>query len=183
MPPLTAVDQIILRRLHLQGIHVVFGIYLSRIEQELVGRNGKQGLGHFPDVGKQEVLNILGGKNHGGLLLPDTFHVVADVLNGHRAVQEQVQFVQSSHTVSNAEKLVGHVGQNIELNGAAELLVQIHNALYPKHQEHIILDIGMPIEEPALRTDTDGIQPQTDITQSLLGIEELVLLVIAVIFL
>ena len=78
---------------------------------------------------------------------------------------------------------MGHVGQNIELNGAAELLVQIHNALYPKHQEHIILDIGMPIEEPALRTDTDGIQPQTDITQSLLGIEELVLLVIAVIFL
>ena len=148
-----------------------------------MGWNGKQGLGHLPDIGKQEVLYILGGKNHGGLLLPDTFHVVADVLDGHRAVQEQVQFVQSSHTVSNAEKLVGHVGQDIELNGAAELLVQIHNALYPEHQEHVILDIGMPIEEPAFRTDTDGVQPQADIAQSFLGVEELILLVIAVIFL
>ena len=183
MSPLTAVDQIILRLLHLQGIHIVPGVDLPRIEQELVGGDGEQRLGHLPDVGDQKILDVLGGQHHGGILFPYPLHIVANILNSHRAVQEQVQLVQRGHTVSHAQKLVGHVGKDVELNGAAQLLVQIHNALNAEHQEHIVLDIGVAVEEPALRAHAHRIEAKADITQGLLGVEGLPFRIIAMVFL
>ena len=75
------------------------------------------------------------------------------------------------------------IGEDVELNGAAELLVQIHDALDPEHQEHIVLDIGMTVEKPAFGANAHRIQPQADITQGLLGVEGLPFRIIAMVFL
>ena len=63
------------------------------------------------------------------------------------------------------------------------ILVQIHNALNAEHQEHIVLDIGVAVEEPALRAHAHRIEAKADITQGLLGVEGLPFRIIAMVFL
>ena len=50
------IDQLVFRVLQLEGVAERFWLQLSWIEQELVGRDGEQGLGQLPNTGLQEVV-------------------------------------------------------------------------------------------------------------------------------
>lgn len=55
-------DEVILALFQLQGVHIEPSVGVAGIEQEYVCRDGKQGLGVFPDAIETEVLQILTGK-------------------------------------------------------------------------------------------------------------------------
>lgn len=90
-----------------------------------MSRNGKQGLCDLLDVGQQEVLDVLRSKNHRAFLFTDTLHGVADILNGCSVTQEEIQFVNGSNRVADAEELVAHIRQNIEKHGVLEPVVRV----------------------------------------------------------
>ena len=54
--PFRVADELELRLFQLEGVAERFWLQLSWIEQELVGRDGEQGLGQLPDAGLQEVV-------------------------------------------------------------------------------------------------------------------------------
>ena len=54
--PFRVADQLELGLLQLEGVAKGFWLQLARVEQELVGGNGEQGLGQLPDAGLQEVV-------------------------------------------------------------------------------------------------------------------------------
>ena len=68
---------------------------------------------------------------------------------------------------------MGHVGQDVELNGTPELLVQIHDALDAEDQEAAVLDIGVAVEEAALGAHAHRVQPQADPLEDLLSVQGL----------
>ena len=63
--PLGVSDELELRRLQLEVVHVEPSIYTAGIEQELVGGDGEQRPGQFPDALYIKVLQILRGQDHG----------------------------------------------------------------------------------------------------------------------
>ena len=74
--------QFVLEFLQLQIVHVEPTVNSSGVEQKLMGWDGKQRPGEFPDAGLVEVLQVLRSQNQGGLLLSHPFQTVSDV--GHR---------------------------------------------------------------------------------------------------
>lgn len=68
--PLGVADKLKLGVLQLKGVHIEPLVYRPRVEQELVGRNGKQRLGQLGYTGKEEVLQILARQHQTGIPLP-----------------------------------------------------------------------------------------------------------------
>ena len=112
----------------------------------MVSRNGEQWLCELLDVGKQEVLDVLRSENHGAFLFTDAFHGVSDILDGCTVTQKEIQLVNGSDRVADAEELVAHIRQNIEKHGVLESAVRIKQALHSEAQESVISDVGVSVE-------------------------------------
>ena len=54
--PFRVADELELCLFQLEGVAKGFRLQLARVEQELVGGDGEQGLGQLPDAGLQEVV-------------------------------------------------------------------------------------------------------------------------------
>ena len=79
--PLRIADQVILTILQLQGIRIKFGINASSIEQELMGRNGKQWLCIFFHSIQIKIFQVLAGYDNCRIFLSHTLHKVPDILH------------------------------------------------------------------------------------------------------
>ena len=169
----TETNQLILIRLNHKRLFIVLGVDVAGIEKEVVSRNGEQWLCELLDVGKQEVLDVLRSENHGAFLFTDALHGVADILDGCTVTQKEIQLVNGSDRVTNAEELVTHIRQNIEKHGVLESAVRIKQTLHAEAQEGIISNVGVPIEILTFRTDAHRMQTEAYLLQSLFGIDVL----------
>ena len=136
--PLGTPEQFIFRFLYLQCVHVLFWVNGTGIEEEMMRGDCKQWLCKLPARRDQEVLYILRGQNQRGIHFTDTLHRIADILNGRRTVQEQIQFVQHRNAVTHTQQLVVHIREDIELNSTPQLFIQIHNPLNTEDQKLIV---------------------------------------------
>ena len=98
----------------LQGIRIKLFIYGSCIEQELVGGDGKQRLGVFPDSLNIKILQVLACQDHRGILLPHTLHEVADIFHSRQIGQEQIEFIQAGRGISRRQQLIAHERKHIK---------------------------------------------------------------------
>ena len=62
-------DELVFAFLQLEILHIELPVHRAAMEDELMGRDGKQGPGQFPDVVHVEVLQILRGHDEGGFFL------------------------------------------------------------------------------------------------------------------
>lgn len=138
-----------------------------------MGRNGEHGLCELPDGGNQEILNVLRCQHHTGILLPDTLHGIADVLNGSLVGQEQVQLVDSSYAVANAYQPIAHIRQDVEQDSVLQALVGVHKSLYTEAKELVVHNVGVAVEVPTFRADAHGVDTETDLPEHLLGVQVL----------
>ena len=162
-----AVDELELRLVQLQHIHVEPFADRAGVKQELVRRDSEQRLCHLPHALLVEVLQVLRGHHQGGIPFPHTLQAVADVLNSHRIGQPQVQLVQRRHRVASRQKPVRHIRQHIEQQGVPQALGRRQHAAYTKHQKPVVGDVGVSVEERRVRTYAQGVQPQQHLLQQL----------------
>ena len=144
---------------------------MAGVEQKLMCRDTEQGLGQLPHPRLEEILYILAGQYQQRVFLPVTLHEIADVFNGRQIGEEQVQLIQRSHIVACSQQGVGHVGQDGKEQGVSQAAVELHDALDPKHQEFVILNIGMPVEILAFRALAHRVEPQAHLLDGFLGKE------------
>ena len=138
-----------------------------------MGRDREQRFRQFPDRGNEEVLNVLGSQDHNGVPLTDTLHGIADVLDTDPVGQIQVELIDGCHRVADADQRIGHVGQDIEQHCITKPFIGIHETLNTEAHELVIDDVGVAIEVPAFRTNTHGVQSQTDLSEHLFGVQVL----------
>ena len=79
-----------------------------------MGRDREEGLGVFFDAIQIKVLQVLAGDNDGRVLLPNTFHKVADVFHCGQVGKEQIKLIQTCRRVSLCQKFIAHKRQHIE---------------------------------------------------------------------
>lgn len=104
-------DEFKLCRLQLKVVHVEPPVDAAGIEQKLVGGDGEQGAGQFPDALHIKVLQILRGQDHGGLLFSHPLQGVADIFDGGQVAQPDVQLIQRGYRVALGEQPVAEVGE------------------------------------------------------------------------
>ena len=111
-----------------------------------MSRDGEQGLCELLDVGKQKVLDVLRSENHGAFLLAHALHGVSDILDGCTVTQKEIQLVNGSDRVADAEELVAHIRQNIEEHCVFETAVGVKQAFHAEAQESVIGNVGVSVE-------------------------------------
>ena len=103
--------------------------------------------------------------------LAHTFQAVADVLNGHRVRQPQVQLVQHRHGIAGRQKPVRHIRQYIEQQGIPQALGRRQHAAHAEDQESVSGDICVSVEERCIRPHAQGVQAQQHLLQQLLCVQ------------
>ena len=136
-----------------------------------MGRDAEQGLGHLPDALLVEVLQVLAGQKHGGLLFAHPLETVADVLDGSGIGQPDIQLVQGGHGISLGEELVGHIGQHIEEHGIADISRRTEHPLHTEDQEAAGGNVRVSVEELGIGALAHGVQPQQHLLQKFLCVE------------
>lgn len=182
-PALRVLDQLELAGLHLESVHIFLGVNGAGVEEEVVRRDGEQGLGEFTDRRNQKILNVLACHNNSGVLFADPLAGVADVLDGRHIGQEQVQLVDGRGGAALAQQLVGHVGQDVEEHGVLQPLVRVHEALDSEAEELIVRDVGVAVEVFALSSHAHGMDAQADLPELALGVKVFPLPVVGVVLL
>ena len=170
---LRKLDEIVFRFIQLEHFHVAAFVDGARVEQELVGRDGKQRLCHLADAFLIKVLQILRGQQHGGFLFAHALETVADVLNGRGIGQPNIQLVQCCYGIADRQKLIRHEGQHVEQHGVADIFSGTQHSLNAENKEAAGGDVGVPIEELCVRTLAHRVQSQQDFLQELLRIEQM----------
>ena len=140
-------DEVILRLIKLEHLHVAALVNRACVKQELVRRDAEQRLGHFAHLFLIKVLQILRCQQHGGFLFAHTLEAVTDVLNGRGIGQPDIQLVQSRDRVALDQQLVCHIGQQIQQNCAADVGCNLVQSLYTEHKESGRTQIAVTIEE------------------------------------
>ena len=159
---LRKLDEIVFRLIQLEHLHVRSLVDGARVEQELVGRDGKQRLCHLADAFLIKIFQILRGQQHGGLFFTNTLETVADVLNGRGIGQPDIQLVQCRHGIADRQKLIRHEGQHIEQHGVADIFRCAQQSFHTENEETAGGDVGVPIEELCVRTLAHRVQSQQD---------------------
>ena len=77
----------------MEVLHIEPLIHTAGVEQELVGGDGEQGPGQFPDARLVEVLQVLTGQDQGGFLFTDTLETVTDISYRRGIGEPEVQLV------------------------------------------------------------------------------------------
>ena len=168
---LRKLDEVILRLIKLEHFHVAAFIDGACVEQELVGRDGKQRLCHLADALLVKVFEILRGQQHGGFLFAHALEAVANVFDGRGIGQPDIQLVQCCYGIADRQKLIRHEGQHIEQHSVADIFSGTQHSLDAENEEAAGGDVGVPIEELCVRTLAHGVQPQQDFLQELFRIE------------
>ena len=135
-----------------------------------MGRDGEEGTGHLPDAGDVEVLKVLGRHDQGGFLLADPLQGVADVLHGGGIREPDIQLVQARHGVALRQQLVAEVGEQVEEHGVPHAEAAVDEVLHAEDQEAVGGDVGVSVEELALRALAHGVEAQQDLLEQFLGI-------------
>ena len=179
--PLGVSDELELRRLQLEIVHVEAPVDAAGIEQELVGGDGEQGPGQFPDALHIKVLQILRGQDHGGLFLSHPLEGVADIFDGSEIAQPDVQLIQRGYCVALGEQPVAEVGEYIEEHGIFHTAVGLEQTFDTEDQEAGTGDVGVSIEKFALRAAAHGVEAQQDLPQQITGVQRIFLTVIGLV--
>ena len=158
-------DKVILRLIQLEHLHVAALVDGACVEQELVGRDAEQRLGHLTHLFLIKVLQILRCQQHGGFLFAHTLEAVADVLNGRGIGQPDIQLVQCRHGIADRQKFIRHEGQHIEQHGVADIFSGTQHSLDAKDKKAAGGDVGVSIEELCVRTLAHGMQSQQHFLQ------------------
>ena len=119
-----------------------------------MGRDGKERLRHLPHTLLVKILQVLGGHHQRRVPLAHTLQTVADVLNGHRVRQPQVQLIQYRYGIASRQKPVRHIRQHIEQQGIPQALGRRQHTAYAEHQKSVAGDIGVSVEERRIRPHT-----------------------------
>ncbi len=119
---LRVADEVVFALLQLECVDIKLGINIPGIEQELMGRDAEQGLGVLPDALDVEVLQILRGNNNRRILFAHTLGKVPNVFHSGEVRKEQIELINAGGGVAIGEKLVAHVGQNVEQKGVFQAL-------------------------------------------------------------
>lgn len=128
--------QSVLGILNLKRIHISFLFDGSGIEQEDMRRDREQRFGQFANVLHEEVLDILTRQNNGGLLFADAFHEVSDVLDCREVGEKKVKFINTRDGISAAQKLLGHISENVEQQSVADILACLMLSVTRKLKHH-----------------------------------------------
>ena len=123
----------------------------------------EQRLGQLADIFHEEVLDILTRQYNGRLLFADALHKVADVLDRREIGKEEVELVNTRDRISAAQKLFGHICEDIEQQSIADILARLEQPLNAECNEIIIRYIRIPIEELTLRPLAYRVQSEADI--------------------
>ena len=174
--PLGETDEVVLRLLQLQGLHVELFIYSASIEQELMGWDREEGFGQLPDSLLVEVLQILRSQQHGRFLFADALEAVADILNNRSAHsyivrQPDIQLVQCRHCIALSQQLVAEIGQDIEEHGASNILTGLQESFDTEYHKAGGGHIGVAVEKLALRPLAHGVKTQQNFLQNGGGVE------------
>ena len=164
-------DEFKLRLVQLQHVHVKTLPDGTGIEQELMGRDSKKRLRHLPHALLVEIFQVLRRHHQRRVPLAHTLQTVADVLNGHRVRQPQVQLIQHRYGIAARQQPVRHIRQHIEQQGIPQALGRRQHTSHTEHQKTVTGDIGVSVEERCIRPHAQGVQTQQHLLQQLLRIQ------------
>ena len=186
--PLGESDQIVFRFVQLEQVHIEPLVDGAAVEDELMGRDGKQGLGQFPDALPVKVFQVLRGHDEVGFLFADPFQGVADVLNDGRSNRyivgkPHIQLIQRRRGIANGQQAVRHIGQDIEQHGAPHILTGLQQTFDPEDDKAGGGHIGVPVEELRLSALAHGVEAQQDLLQQFRRIELVAVPIVLFVFL
>ena len=176
--PLGIADELELSRLQLEVVHIELLVHTAGVEQELVGGDGEERPGQLPDPIHVKVLQILAGQDHGGLFLPYPLKAVADVFDGGQVAQPDIKLVQPRRGIALGKQLVAEIGQHIEQQGVFHIPAGLEEPLDAEDQKAGGGDVGVAVEELALRAPAHGVETQQDLLQPFPWVEGILLAVI-----
>ena len=165
----------------MEVVHIELFVYGPGVEEELVGGDGEEGAGEFPDALDVKVLQVLAGQNQSGLLFPYPFEGISDIFDGSQIAQPDIQLVQSGHGVALGEQLVAEKGEHVEQQCVFYAVIGLEQPFDAEHQEAAGCNIGVPIKKFALRAPAHGAQAQKHFPQQFSGIQRMVLTVIVLV--
>ena len=134
-------------------------------------RYREQRLGQLADILNEEVLNILACKYHCGFLFADALLKVADIFHSGQVSQKQIKFIDACNCISAAQKLLGHIRENVEQQSIADILARLKQSFYAKRDKAAVGDVGVSVKELTLRALADRVQSEADILQVFGGVE------------
>ena len=143
-----------------------------------MGGDGKQRPGQLPHPIHVKVLQILAGQDHGGLFLPYPLKAVADVFDGGQVAQPDIKLVQPRRGIALGKQLVAEIGQHIEQQGVFHIPAGLEEPLDAEDQKAGGGDVGVAVEELALRAPAHGVEAQQDLLQQFPWVEGILLAVI-----
>ena len=94
-------------------------------------RDREQRLGQFADIFHKEVLYILTRQNNGGLLFADALHKVSDIFHCGQVGEKKVKFINTRDRISSAQKLLGHIGEDIEQQSVSDIFACLKQPFTP----------------------------------------------------
>lgn len=144
--------------------------------------DAEQGLCELSDRGNQKILDVLACQNDRGVFLSDTLHSVSDIFDCCHVGEEQVQLIDARRRLALSKKLIAHEGEDVEQHSVLEPLVGVHQALHAEDEEMAVGDVGVSVEILGLGADAHGMDSEAYVLQSVLRVEVLPLLVVAVEF-
>ena len=107
----------------------------------------------------------------GRFFLTHALERVADVLDGNRVGQPDIQLVQRCDGVALSEQLVRHIRQQIQQNRASHILRHGQQTFHAEHQKARRGQIRVTVEEFRVRAAAHGVQPQQDLLERLARVE------------
>ena len=171
-------DELELGRLQLEVVHIELLVHTAGVEQELVGGDGEERPGQLPDPIHVKVLQILAGQNHGGLFLSYSFEGISDVFDGGQVAQPDIKLVQPRRSIALGEQLIAEIGQHVEQQGIFYIPAGLEEPFDTKDQKAGTGDVGVAVEELALRAPAHGVEAQQDLLQQLSWVEGILLAVV-----
>ena len=136
-----------------------------------MGRDSKKRFCHLPHALLVEIFQVLRSHYQRRVPLAHTLQAVADVLNGHRVRQPQVQLIQHRYGIAARQQPVRHIRQHIEQQGVPQALGRRQHTAYTEHQKSVSGDIGVSVEERCIRPHAQGMQAQQHLLQQLLRVQ------------
>ena len=110
-------------------------------------RDREQGLGQLADVLYEKVLYILTRQNNGGLLFADAFHKVSDIFHCGQVGEKKVKFIDTRDRISAAQKLLGHISENVEQQSIADIFTCLEQSFHAECNEIIIRYIRVTVKK------------------------------------
>ena len=145
-------------------------------------RDREQRLGQLTNVLDEKILNILTGEYHGGLLFADALHKVSDVLDRREIRQKQIKLINTRDRISSAQKLLGHIREDVEEESVADIFACLEQSFYAKSYKAAVGDVRVSVKEFALRALAYRVQSERNVLQVFGGVKAFLFQVESLIF-